>query len=656
MNIKKKLTLVLLLASFLPLAIFTIITSYFTLNTATQNAMTENLRSVRIVDEKISNLVDKNLYGLKVMARNPIIRSYDIDRSKSILSESLKVYSDLSSVTVSNSDGMQTVKSDDAKLSSIADRDFFKSAIKGEDEVVSQILKSQATGQLITVLSTPIRESSDGKIIGIIQGAMDLSMLNKFTQDLSVDNVIVYILDTNGKMLADPTQNITDLENRQDLSNFEFVKNGLAGNSGSEELIKDGQKKLVSYVQDERTGWVICAEIPKSVAIHEGIQNLINTSLICLLILLISCAIIFILTGHAVKPIQLLCAAANKISEGDLTINNLNIKSKDEIGNLGKAFEIMVTSLQELMIKIKDYSLRVSESSKEMIDVCEQQSAVASGTAENTNEIADKILSVSSNISKISLSMNNLNNALTDIDNNSNIVSSAISNASNYSEKGSDALINVNSSMKNIHDSVNDTAKVISKLDEHSKAISKITEVIKQISEQTNLLALNAAIEAARAGEQGKGFAVVAEEVRKLAVQSGDAATQVTSIINGIQEETENIITVMNKGVIEVNEGSKVINDANSYFQLIFEAIREISTNMKEVNSSINNMNSNGIEVFATLDSLIKLSDEVSEEAQAISAATEEQLASIEEITASVHSFSDMAVDLGKLINQFKTN
>lgn len=656
MSIRKKLTLVLLLASFLPLAIFTIITSYLTLNTSTQNAITENSKNVRIVEEQINNLIDKNLYGLKVIARNPIIRSYDIDKSKPILSESLKVCPDLSSITVSNSNGVQTVKSDNANLSNVADRDFFKSAIKGEDEVVSQILKSQATGQLITVLSTPIRESDAGKIIGIIQGTMDLSMLNKFTQDLSTNNVVVYILDRNGKMLADPTQNITDLENRQDLSNFEYIKNGLAGNSGSEEIFKDGQKKLVSYVQDEKTGWVICAETPTNIAIREGIENLTKTSLICFLILLISCMAIFILAGYAVKPIQLLLAAANKISEGDLTINNLNINSKDEIGNLGISFEIMVTSLQKLMVNIKDYSLKVSESSKEMTDVCSQQSSVASGTAENTNKIAERTLLVSSSIDKISLNMNNLDNAINDIENKSNTVSLAVINASNYSEKGSEALINVNSSMKNIHDSVNDTAKVINKLEEHSKAIGKITEVITQISEQTNLLALNAAIEAARAGEHGKGFAVVADEVRKLAEQSGNAAKQVNNIINGIQRETENVIFVMNKGLVEVNEGSKVINEANNYFQLIFGAILQVSTSMKEVSTSIDNMNKNGQEVSTNLNSLIELSNKVSEETQAISAATEEQLASIEEITASAHSFSDMAVDLEKLTSQFKTN
>jgi len=217
-------------------------------------------------------------------------------------------------------------------------------------------------------------------------------------------------------------------------------------------------------------------------------------------------------------------------------------------------------------------------------------------------------------------------------------------------------LLKVNSSMDNIQQSVNRIAKVLDKLGEHSEEIGKINEVIKGISEQTNLLALNAAIEAARAGEQGKGFAIVADEVRKLAEQSGDAAGQVSIIIDGIQKETKNVIHVMNNGINEVDNGSKVVNEANSYFELIFNSIQEISININEVSGSLENMNRTGKDVFVNINDIVEFSEKVAGKTQGISASTEEQVASIEEMTASAQSFGELAITLENLTNKFKTN
>lgn len=656
MNIRKKLTLVLLLASSLPLIIFTIINLYFSQNAATENAMLNNFKRTEIVQEKINSLINNNLYTLRIIARNPIIRSYDVTKSKPILIEALKVYPTIAPIEVINPDGDQIVRSDDSKLNNIRDRNFFQLAIKGQEEVVSEVLASKDNGHLVTVLATPIRDSDNGNITGILQGSMELSLLNDFVKEFSENNITVYVLDRDGKLLAHPTQSLGKQEDRTDLNDFDFVKNGLKGNSGSEKIIKDGQSMLISYVQNKKTGWVICAEIPSRIAVQKSVTTSINISLIGVAILIATCGIVFVLAGYATKPIQMFLSVANRISKGDLTVSNINIRSKDEIGNLGKAFEGMVTNLQEVINKIKEHSLRISESSIEMIDVFEQQETIATTTAENVNEIAEGTFQMSSNIDKISSNMNTLDQAMKDIGQKSNIVSLAINDASNYSGNGSEALLKVNSSMNNIQHSVNDTSKVINKLGEHSRAIGEITDVIKGISKQTNLLALNAAIEAARAGEQGKGFAVVANEVGKLAEQSNTAAQQVSTLIDGIQKETENVILVMSKGINEVDDGSKVIDEANGYFELIFKAIQEISINMNEVRYSIDNMNKSGNEVFINLNDMVQFSEKIVRKTQGISAAIEEQVASIEELTTSAKSFGQLAITLENLTNKFKTN
>lgn len=100
MNIKRKLTLTLLLASSVPLIIFTIINLFFSQKIAIENALADNFKRAQIVDEKINGLIERNMYGIKSMARNPIISSYDAEKSKQILVESSKVYPDLSFTAV----------------------------------------------------------------------------------------------------------------------------------------------------------------------------------------------------------------------------------------------------------------------------------------------------------------------------------------------------------------------------------------------------------------------------------------------------------------------------------------------------------------------------------------------------------------------------
>lgn len=654
MSIKKKLILVILSASIIPLIIFIAINFYFSENTAVKNAMNDNLKRTQVVQQKICALIDENLDNLKILAKTSNIQTYSQEENKTVFAEALKIYPNVRAFVITKVDGNQFQSIPESKLSNVNDRDFFQLAIKGQEEVVSEVLVSKSDGQLITVLATPIKDSESGTITGMLQGTIKLSMLNDFVKEFSEDNTNVYILDKDGKLLADTSKTFDKPEDREDLSDFNFVKDGLNGKEGSAKVKKDGKDMIVSYVKDPKTGWLVCAEKPYNIIIENSIKDSIFTSSTGVVLLIITSMIVLILVRRGVKPIQELVLAADSVSKGNLKIKHINITSQDEIGVLSRSFEKMVKNLQELLENIKTHSFQVSEASKELSEVCEQQSQASNGTAESVNEIAEGTLKVNSSIDRISLNMKNMEGKISDVREKSNTVTAAVCNASSYSKNGSKTISEINASMKNIQESVNNIAKVMNKLIEHSKAIGEITAVIKGISEQTNLLALNAAIEAARAGEQGKGFAVVAEEVRTLAEQSGVAAENVSNLINGIQNETQNIGTVMDKGLSEVSNGSKIIEEANGYFDLIFNSIQEISANIENVDKSIELIDDNGKEISLNIKTMTELSNNVSMGAQTISATTEEQVASIEEMSASAAGLDEMATNLEKLTDKFK--
>lgn len=83
--------------------------------------------------------------------------------------------------------------------------------------------------------------------------------------------------------------------------------------------------------------------------------------------------------------------------------------------------------------------------------------------------------------------------------------------------------------------------------------INKTTDILRFVSDiaaNSNLLGLNAAIEAARAGEHGRGFAVVAEEIRKMAVNSGNSVKDIAAILRTIQQDTTSVVNVLVKTAV----------------------------------------------------------------------------------------------------------
>ena len=116
-------------------------------------------------------------------------------------------------------------------------------------------------------------------------------------------------------------------------------------------------------------------------------------------------------------------------------------------------------------------------------------------------------------------------------------------------------------------------AELILELSEYIQQIGSIIGLVEDIAEQTNMLALNAAVEAARAGEHGKGFAVVAGEIRKLADESKQATTKISSLINDIQHTTNSTVMATEEGSKEIESGVKLAGNIDENFKVLNEAL-----------------------------------------------------------------------------------
>lgn len=144
-------------------------------------------------------------------------------------------------------------------------------------------------------------------------------------------------------------------------------------------------------------------------------------------------------------------------------------------------------------------------------------------------------------------------------------------------------------------------AELILELSEYIQQIGSIIGLVEDIAEQTNMLALNAAVEAARAGEHGKGFAVVAGEIRKLADESKQATTKISSLINDIQHTTNSTVMATEEGSKEIESGVRLAGKIEENFSVLNEAVTSLMKSLENVSFSSENQEKLSAEIVKDL-------------------------------------------------------
>ena len=382
-------------------------------------------------------------------------------------------------------------------------------------------------------------------------------------------------------------------------------------------------------------------------------------SIITLLIIVIAAALVLsisiglLMTRLITKPIKDIQALFAETEQGDFTVKG-TYQSKDELGLLTASFNKMVAGVRSIIETVGETSHQVASSSQELSASADESTKASEYISTTIQELAvgsDQQVESVENSRTVIMGMTEFAGR---ISSNAEKAAATADQTAKMSLEGTKAIDKVSAQMQSINETVVSLSEAFKHLTERSNEIGNITEVITSIAEQTNLLALNAAIEAARAGEQGKGFAVVADEVRKLAEQSAQSAEQITRLITIIQNDTKQTMNSVISATGEVKEGLVVVHEAGGAFQKIENSITEVVTQINDVTNLVKNLTAGTSEIETAISGVKEVAETAAGSTQTVSAATQEQLASMEEIAAASQILAQNAEELQHLIQKFK--
>ena len=319
--------------------------------------------------------------------------------------------------------------------------------------------------------------------------------------------------------------------------------------------------------------------------------------LLCALVVLLGSVCAWLITRSITAPLQAAVKVAETVAAGDLR-THFGTAASDEIGDLMRALHGMNEALRKVVSEVQTGTNAIATASGEIAAGNQDLSARTEQQASSLEETASSMEELTSTVKQ------NADNARQ-----ANQMAVA---ASSVAERGGDIVSQVVNTMGAI-----DTA---------STKIVDIIGVIDGIAFQTNILALNAAVEAARAGEQGRGFAVVATEVRSLAQRSAAAAREIKTLIGDSVEQ--------------VNNGTRLVQQAGSTMSEVVDSVRHVTDIMAEITAASAEQ-SMGI-------------DQVNQAIAQMDQVTQQNAALVEEAAAAAESMQDQAARLAQVAAGFQ--
>lgn len=476
-----------------------------------------------------------------------------------------------------------------------------------------------------------------------------------------MDTSYAYIVDAEGTMLYHPTADKigSKVENAVVSGLVEDLQAGVIHEPAVVEYEYRGAIKYAGYFIDEAGSFILVVTVDETdvmapftslVAIANGFNIVFGLTAV---------VVVLVIVTIMLSSLQFAVDSVGRLSEMDFTSLDVQKEEKyagrkDEIGNILRAVVALRGSLAEVLGGLR-------KQGDSLFEEAEKLSVSAEDTITSVHEIEKAVSEMSTGATLQAEETQRATENVIDI---GNMIESAYEStqvlakdADNVRKQGHDAnqiLNELVDGQKVMVDNINVVYAKTQEANVSARRISEVVELITELASETNLLSLNASIEAARAGEAGKGFAVVAENIKKLADQTTESATDINAIVQELEsrseetvEKTDAVKTIVDSQEAEMQRTADIVHGVISSINQLIERIDDITGNIQQIDQAKEN-------VVDVIQNLSAVSEQNAAATQETSASTMTAMNTMETIAEDAVKLRTIAEALEEGVQQFK--